>query len=91
MKKRIQLNEKQLQRIIKEAIEDAFGVEGNVEPKFKVGDIMRTIEEAEKGWRDGMPFIVGIKDGFYLCNSEKIAISDQDEYEYPPIGNVQVR
>lgn len=90
MGKKIHINEMQLKRLIKEAIEGAFGVEGNIEPKFKVGDIMRTIEEAEKGWKDGMPFVVGIKDGFYFCNNEKIPISEQDEYEYPPMGNVEI-
>lgn len=87
---KIRLTEGQLKRIIKEAVEGVFSDMNSVEPKFKVGDIMRTIEEAEKGWRDGMPFVVSIKDGYYYCNNERIPISQQDEYEYPPMGNVEV-
>lgn len=87
---KIRLTEGQLKKIIMEAVEGVFSDMNSIEPKFKVGDIMRTIEEAEKGWKDGMPFVVAIKDGYYYCNNEKIPISQQDEYEYPPMGNVEV-
>lgn len=59
--------------------------------KFKVGDVMRTIREAEKGYRDGMPVVVSIHDGYYFCNNEKIPISMQDEYEYPPINRRKLK
>ena len=55
-------------------------------PKFKIGDTMRTLQEAKDGWTDGMPFVVSIDSEYYNCNSEKIAIKDQDEYEYPPMN-----
>lgn len=57
-----------------------------VEPKFKVGDIMRTLQEAKDGLTDGMPFVVSIDSEYYNCNSEKITIKVQDEYEYPPMN-----
>lgn len=60
-----------------------------IEPKFKVGDTMRTLQEAKDGWTDGMPFVVSIDSEYYNCNSEKIAIKDQDNYEYPPINRKQ--
>ena len=58
----------------------------NIEPKFKVGDTMRTLEEANSGITDGMPVVVSIDDKYYRCNNELIAIKDQDDYEYPPIN-----
>ena len=55
-------------------------------PKFKIGDTMRTLEEAEKGWTDGMPFVVATINGHYICNSEVIPFSEEDNYEYPPMN-----
>lgn len=55
-------------------------------PKFKIGDTMRTLEEAEKGWTDGMPFVIAIFNDHYLCNSEIIPFSEEDNYEYPPMN-----
>lgn len=60
-----------------------------VEPKFKVGDVMRTLEEAADGFTDGMPVVVSIDDEDYHCTNERIAIKDQDEYEYPPKNRKQ--
>ena len=54
--------------------------------KFKVGDTMRTLEEAEEGVRDGLPFVIAIFNGHYLCNSEIIPFSEEDNYEYPPMN-----
>ena len=31
--------------------------------KFKVGDTMRTLEEAKEGIRDGLPFVIAIFNG----------------------------
>ena len=53
-------------------------------PKFKIGDTMRTLEEAKKGIVDGLPFVIAIFNGHYLCNSEIIPFSEEDDYEYPP-------
>ena len=58
-------------------------------PKFKVGDIMRTLQEAADGIIDGMPVVVSIDDEYYRCNNELIAIKDQDDYEYPPMNRRQ--
>ena len=60
-----------------------------VEPKFKVGDVMRTLEEAADGFTDGMPVVVSIDDEDYHCTNERIAIKDQDKYEYPPMNRKQ--
>ena len=57
-----------------------------VEPKFKVGDTMRTLQEANDGYTDGMPVVVSIDDEYYHCTNELIAIKDQDDYEFPPIN-----
>lgn len=57
-----------------------------IEPKFKVGDTMRTLEEAKDGYTSGMPVVVSIDEEYYHCNNESIAIKDQDDYEYPPIN-----
>ncbi len=57
-----------------------------VEPKFKVGDTMRTLQEANDGYTDGMPVVVSIDNEYYRCTNELIAIKDQDDYEYPPIN-----
>lgn len=53
-------------------------------PKFKKGDCMRDLREAEEGITDGLPFVVDIREGMYVCNNECIPIQNQDEYEYPP-------
>ena len=58
-------------------------------PKFKVGDIMRTLPEVADGMTDGMPVVVSIDDKYYHCNNELIAIKDQDDYEYPPMNRRQ--
>lgn len=60
-----------------------------IEPKFKVGDIMRTLQEANDGYIDGMPVVVSIDNEYYHCNNELIAIKDQDDYEYPPMNRRQ--
>ena len=57
-----------------------------IEPKFKIGDTMRTLQEAKDGWTDGMPIVVSIDNEYYHCNNESIAIKNQDEYEYPPMN-----
>ena len=57
-----------------------------VEPKFKVGDTMRTLQEANDGYTDGMPVVVSIDNEYYHCTNELIAIKDQDDYEFPPIN-----
>ena len=55
-----------------------------IEPKFKIGDTMRTLEEANSGITDGLPVVVSIDHDNYNCTNEIIAIKDQDKYEYPP-------
>lgn len=60
-----------------------------VEPKFKVGDVMRTLQEAANGMTDGMPVVVSIDEEYYHCTNELIAIKDQDDYEYPPTNRRQ--
>lgn len=55
-------------------------------PKFKIGDIMRTLEEAKEGIRDGLPFVVATFNDHYLCNSEVIPFSKESEYEFPPMN-----
>ena len=57
-----------------------------LEPKFKVGDTMRTLQEAANGYTDGMPVVVSIDNEYYHCTNELIAIKDQDGYEFPPIN-----
>jgi hypothetical protein len=57
-----------------------------VEAKFKVGDTMRTLQEANNGYTDGMPVVVSIDNEYYHCTNELIAIKDQDDYEFPPIN-----
>lgn len=56
------------------------------EPKFKVGDTMRTLQEANFGYTDGMPVVVSIDNEYYHCTNELIPIKDQDDYEFPPIN-----
>ena len=60
-----------------------------IEPKFKVGDTMRTLEEANSGITDGMPVVVSIDRDNYNCTNEIIAIKDKDKYEYPPRNRKQ--
>jgi len=55
-------------------------------PKFRVGDVMRTKQEAAKGITDGLPVIVSVDDNYYYCTNEKIPISEQEEYEFPPMN-----
>lgn len=59
-----------------------------LKPIFRVGDVMRTLDEVRKGITDGMPVVIAIDKYYYHCNNELIAIFDQNNYEYPPI-NVQ--
>lgn len=58
-------------------------------PKFEIGDVMRTLQEAAEGMTDGMPVIIAIDKDYYHCNNELIAIKDQDDYEYPPMNKRQ--
>ena len=60
------------------------------EPKFIVGDCMRTLEEARLGVTAGLPYVEEIKDGFYRCNNELIPIANQVEYEFPPMSNIRL-
>ena len=57
-----------------------------VEPKFKPGDTMRTLQEANDGYTGGMPVVVSIDNEYYHCTNELIAIKDQDNYEFPPMN-----
>lgn len=61
-------------------------VADKIEPRFKIGDTMRTLEEAKDGCTCGMPVVVSIDNEYYRCTNESIAIKDQDNYEYPPIN-----
>lgn len=62
----------------------------NNKPKFKVGDVMRTLEEAKADIIEGLPVVVSIDDSNYHCNNETIAIKDQDDYEYPPMNRLEI-
>ena len=55
-------------------------------PKYRIGEVMRTKQEAAKGITDGLPVIVSIDDNYYYCTNEKIPISEQEEYEFPPMN-----
>ncbi len=55
-------------------------------PKFRVGDMMRTKQEAAEEINDGIPVVVSIDEDYYICNNEKIPITDQEEYEFPPMN-----
>lgn len=57
-----------------------------IEPKFRIGDVMRTLEETKYNYTNGMPVVVSIDEEYYRCTNESIAIKDQDKYEYPPIN-----
>lgn len=59
-------------------------------PKFKVGDVMRTLEEAKADIIEGLPVVVSIDDDKYHCNNETIYIKDQDDYEYPPMNRLEI-
>ena len=58
-------------------------------PKFEVGDVMRTLQEAVDNITSGLPVVVSIDNEFYHCNNELIAIKDQNGYEYPPMNRIQ--
>lgn len=73
---------------IKQWLEGNY-VEQKIQPKFKVGDVMRTLEEAEDGITDGLPIVLSVDERNYHCTNELIAIKDQDEYEYPPMNRKQ--
>lgn len=60
-----------------------------VNPKFKVGDVMRTLQEADDNITSGLPVIVFVGNDYYHCTNELIAIKDQDDYEYPPMNRMQ--
>lgn len=58
-------------------------------PIFRVGDVMRTKDEAEKGIVNGLPVVVSIDEYFYHCTNMLIPIKEQFEYEYPPMTGKQ--
>ena len=58
-------------------------------PKFEVGDVMRTLQEAADNITSGLPVVVSIDNEYYHCNNELIAIKDQNDYEYPPMNRIQ--
>ena len=58
-------------------------------PIFRVGDTMRTWDEAKRGIKDGLPHIISINSTDYLCNNEAIRISEQGDYEFPPMNREQ--
>lgn len=58
-------------------------------PIFRVGDTMRTWDEAKRGIKDGLPHIISINSTDYLCNNEAIRISEQGDYEFPPMNRQQ--
>lgn len=79
--------EKQRGKSALEAVnEEKVNNANKVEPKFQVGDTMRTLQEAADGYTDGMPVVVFIDKEYYHCTNELIAIKDQDDYEFPPIN-----
>ena len=55
-------------------------------PKYRVGEVMRTKQEAAEGITDGLPVIVSVDDNYYYCTNEKIPIPEQEEYEFPPMN-----
>lgn len=59
-------------------------------PIFKVGDVMRTKDEAKKGIVNGLPVVVSIDENYYHCTNELISIKGQFDYEYPPMTNKPV-
>lgn len=58
-------------------------------PKFKVGDTMRTLQEAADNIISGLPVVISIDKEYYHCTNELIAIKDQDDYEFPPMNKIQ--
>jgi len=60
-----------------------------VNPKFRVGDVMRTLQEADDNITSGLPVVVFVGNEYYHCTNELIAIKDQDDYEYPPMNRMQ--
>jgi hypothetical protein len=72
---------------VKSADEDEHFLE--IHPKFKVGDVMRTLQEADGNVTSGLPVVVYIGDQYYHCTNELIAIKDQEDYEYPPMNRIQ--
>jgi len=61
----------------------------NERPKFEVGDVMRTLQEAADNITSGLPVVVHIGKKHYHCTNELIAIKNQDDYEYPPMNRRQ--
>lgn len=61
----------------------------NEQPKFEVGDVMRTLQEADDNITSGLPVVVHIGKKYYHCTNELIAIKNQDDYEYPPMNRGQ--
>lgn len=59
------------------------------QPKFEVGDVMRTLQEAADNITSGLPVVVHIGKKYYHCTNELIAIRNQDDYEYPPMNRRQ--
>ena len=62
-------NKKELKKIEQKPVD-------RVKPKFRVGDTMRTQQEASDGITDGLPVVVSIDEEYYHCNNELIAIKD---------------
>lgn len=60
-----------------------------VNPRFKVGDVMRTLQEADGNITSGLPVVVFVGNEYYHCTNELIAIKDQGDYEYPPMNRMQ--
>ena len=58
-------------------------------PIFRVGDTMRTWDEAKRGIKEELPHIISINSTHYLCNNEAIRISEQGDYEFPPMNRQQ--
>lgn len=73
----------------KQYSEEYSVVDNNTEPKFEVGDVMRTLQEAVDNITGGLPVVVHIGKKYYHCTNELIAIKNQDDYEYPPTNRRQ--
>lgn len=56
---------------------------GRIFPKFVIGDVMRTKNEARSGIKEGLPVVMRICQDCYICNNETIPFIVQDEYEFP--------
>lgn len=59
---------------------------GYIQPKFIIGDVMRTKEEAKNGITSGLPVVVYVDCFNYHCNNETIPLTEQEDYEYPPMN-----